>query len=151
MDMPPPPPGGPGAPPPGMPPGMPGAPPPPPPGGGTGPVAAPGHPAGNAQQGMTSVKLGLEAFQKALPQIPLGSKLHAAVMKAVSDISKHMNEEGGGKGNDPSAMIQQLMELARNAKANPNAQAAMPGGAPPGGAPGGAPQPQPPAMPPMGG
>jgi hypothetical protein len=87
---------------------------------------------------------GLESLQKALPQIPMGSKLHASILKAIADIGKHLEEEGGAK--DPSAMIQQLVELARNAKTNPNAAAAMP----PGGAPGGAPPPPaPPMMPPM--
>ena len=135
--MPLPPPGA-GAPPP----GMPGA--PPMPGTGTGPVAAPSPLAGNAQSGMTGVKVGLEALQKALPQIPMGSKLHTAVLKAVADIGKKLNEEGGG-GGDKAGAIQQLIEAMRNAKTNPNAQAALPQGGPP-------PAPAMPApMPPMGG
>ena len=114
------------------------------PGAGTGPVAAPSPLAGTMQQGMTGVKLGLEALQKALPQIPMGSKLHTAVLKAVADIGKNLNDEGG-KGGDPAAMVQQLIEMARNAKTNPNAQAALPQGGPP-------PAPMmPPPMPPMGG
>ena len=133
--MPLPPPGA-GAPPP----GFPGAP-PPTPGAGTGPAAAPSPLAGNAQQGMTAVKLGLEALQKALPQIPMGSKLHTAVLKAVADIGKNLNEEGGG-GGDKAAMVQQLIEAMRNAKTNPNAQAALPQGGPP---------PAPMMPPPMGG
>ena len=89
---------------------------------------------------MTSVKIGLEALQKALPMIPMGSKLHQVILKAVADIGKNLEMEGKS-GGDSSAVLQQLMELARSAKTNPNAQAALPG-APP----------QPPAMPsPMGG
>jgi len=132
------PPAGAGAPPP----GFPGAPPPPPPGAGTGPVTAPSHLAGNAQQGMTAVKLGLEALQKALPQIPMGSKLHTAVLKAVEQIGKHLAEEGAT--GDKAAQIQQLIEMARNAHTNPNAMAALPQGGPP-------PAPMmPPPMPPQG-
>jgi hypothetical protein len=138
VDMPMPPPGA-GAPPP----GMPGAPPPPMPGAGTGPVAAPSPMAGNAQQGVAAVKAALEFLQKALPQIPMGSKLHTAVLKAVEQIGKELTAEGGG--NDKSAMVQQLMELMRNAKTNPNAQAALPQGAPPPQAPA-----MPAPMPPMG-
>ena len=126
------------------PPGLPGAPPPPVPGAGTGPVAAPSPMAGNMQQGMTAVKLGLEALQKSLPQIPMGSKLHTAVLKAVADIGKNLQDEGGG--GDKAAQVQQLIEMMRNAKTNPNAQAAMPQGAPPPQAPA-----MPAPMPPMGG
>ena len=132
------------------PPPMPGAPPPgfpgaaPPSPAGTGPALAPGPHAGSANSGVASVRTGLEALQKALPQIPMGSKLHRAVMKSISDISKEMESEGKG-GGDSSGMMQQLVELARNARTNPNAAAAMPPGGSPGGSPPG------PAMPPMGG
>lgn len=122
--MPPPPGGGPGA--------------PPSPPGGAGPAAMPGAMPGMGQQGMAGVKVGLEALQKALPQLPMGSKLHQSVLKAVADIGKNMEHEGGG---DPMAMIQQLIEAARNAKQNPNPMnmaAMMPGAgaAPPGPPPG---------------
>jgi hypothetical protein len=105
--------------------------------------------AGAAVQGLTAVKVGLEAFQKALPSIPMGSELHGAVLKAISDIAKHM--EGGG---DQAAQIQQLVAMARDAHANP-AQAAqmralMPGGggaqAPPMMPGGGGAPPPPPGM-----
>ena len=126
--------------PPGMPPsGGPGAPPPP---GGAGPATAPGPMHGSQQQGMSSLKAGLEALQKALPQLPMGSALHQSVLKAVADIGKHMEKEGGAQG-DASGMIQQLMEMARSQKMNPNMAAMMPPGAAPAG---GAPTPPPPPM-----
>ena len=88
---------------------------------------------------MTSVKLGLEALQKALPALPMGSPLHSSVLKAVADIAKNMNEGGGGGDADK---IQQLIAMARSAHAQPSPLAGMmPGGAPPGG--GGAPPPGP--------
>lgn len=128
MDMPFPPPGGAG----GAPPPMPHGP------AGTGPAAMSSPAPGSAKQGMTAVTAGLELLQKALPQLPMGSKIHQSVMKAISDIGKHMAEEGGGQ--DKAALMQQLVELARNAKVNPNAQAALPGAGPGG--------PPPPMMPP---
>jgi len=90
---------------------------------------SPAH--GSAQQGMAALTSAVELLQKALPQLPMGSKLHTAVLKAVSDIGKHMAEEGGAK--DQSAIIQQLVDMARSAKVNPASPAALPGagGGPP--------------------
>jgi len=123
---------------------MPGAPPPGQVPGGVGAASSPAAMAGSAQQGMTAVKLAVEALQKALPALPMGSPLHGAVVKAVADISKHM-EGMGGQGADQGAMIQQLMQLARSAQQQPQQNAMMqafpPGGA--GGAGGGAPPPGP--------
>ncbi len=92
---------------------------------------------------MAAVKTGLEALQKALPQLPMGSEIHTAVLKAMTDLGKHIEKAGGG---DQAGGVQQLLEMLRAAKMNPNAQAALPaggGGAPP--PPGGMPP-----MPPMG-
>jgi hypothetical protein len=84
------------------------------------------------QQGMAALTSALELLQKSLPQLPMGSKLHTAVLKAVSDIGKNMAEEGGG-AKDQSAIIQQLVDMARQAKVNPASPAALPGagGGPP--------------------
>ena len=117
-------------------PGLPGA---MPPMGGAGPATMPGPMAGSSQQGMSALKVGLESLQKALPQLPMGSALHQSVLKAVADIGKHLEKEGGG-GGDQMGAIQQLMELARAAKTQPSMAGMMPGGA---GAP-------PPPTPPMG-
>lgn len=103
--------------------------------------------AGSAVQGMSKVKLGLEALQAALPMIPMGSELHTDLMQAVSKISKHLGDKGGEGGG--GAQIQQLLEMLRNAKmqgAPPQAGMMPPGGggAPP--PPPGAGAPPPPAM-----
>ena len=88
-------------------------------------------------QGLAAIKAGLDLLQKGLPQLPMGSKVHTSVLKAISDIGKHLAEEGGEHGGkDVSAVVQELVNAARAAKLNP-------GGA---GAPGG----PPPGMPPMG-
>jgi hypothetical protein len=106
--------------------------------GGTGPAASHGPLAGAAVQGIEKVKTGLKFLNDALPMLPMGGDLHVAVAKAVSEMSKHMQEQNA-KGGDN---IQQLLDGLRNAKTQPNMAAMMP----PGGA-GGAP---PPPMP-MGG
>jgi hypothetical protein len=99
-----------------------------------------------AQQGFAAVKAALDLLQKALPQLPMGSKLHTSVMKSISDVSKHLTEEGGGGGKDASSIIQELMQAARSAKLSPGGgMGAPPMGGPPappmGGPPMGAPPP----------
>ena len=111
---------------------MPGAPSPPPPAGVAGPASAPGPLKGGAAGGAEKLKLGLNALREALPALPMGSSIHTAVLKALTDIGKAVEKEGGGKG-DPGAMIQQLVEMARNAKQSGAPAPQMPGagGAPP--------------------
>ncbi len=72
----------------------------------------------------------------------MGSKLHQSVLKAVADIGKNIEHEGGG-GGDQAGAVQQLLEAMRSAKTNPNLAQMMP-------AAGGAPPPPMPPMPPMG-
>ena len=126
---------------------MPGAPSPPPQAGVAGPASAPGPMKGAVAGGAEKLKLGLKALQEALPSLPMGSPIHTAVLKALTDIGKAVEKEGGGKG-DPGAMIQQLVEMARNAKQSGAPAPQMPGA-------GGAPPPPGmgagPPMPPMGG
>lgn len=98
--------------------------------------------AGAEAQGVNIVKAALEMLQRAQVMIPLGSELHTDVLKSVSSLSKHVGKVAGGT--DPQALIQQLMQAAREARMQPP-PGAMVGGGPPGGAP------APPAMPPMGG
>lgn len=74
---------------------------------------------GAAAQGNTALKVALEALQKALPLLPMGSELHTSVLKAVTDISKRMGAAGGGKGE----MLQELAALAKAQTAAPPAQA----------------------------
>ena len=126
---------------------MPGAPSPPPQAGVAGPASAPGPMKGAVAGGAEKLKLGLKALQEALPSLPMGSSIHTAVLKALTDIGKAVEKEGGGKG-DPGAMIQQLVEMARNAKQSGAPAPQMPGAGgtppPPGMGAG-------PPMPPMGG
>ena len=114
--------------------------------GGTGPASGLGGMAGNQQAGIQKVEIGLKALMEALPQLPLGSEIQSAIMKAAQDIGKHLPQAGG----DPQAMIQNLAMMARNVKTEPppGLDALMGGGGappPPGGGappmPGGAPPP----------
>lgn len=101
-------------------PGMPGAPQQPQmPQGGTGAATAPRPMMGTGQQSMTLVHTGIEALQKALVGLPMGSELHTAVLKAITDISKRMDNSQG----DASSKMQALVAMAREAQNNP--QAAM--------------------------
>lgn len=109
---------------------MPSAPP-----GGTGSASAPQAMAGAGSQAVSAVKMALEALQKALPGLPMGTDLHTAVLKALTDLSKHVGETAGG---DNSSVIQQLAQMARQQQQAPQQQAALramppspPGAAPP--------------------
>jgi hypothetical protein len=64
---------------------------------------APGGMAGNAAQATTGVKLGLEMLQKHLAGLPMGSELHSAVLKAITDISKKLDSNAS----DSASMMQQ--------------------------------------------
>lgn len=88
-----------------------------PPPAGTGPVSGLGGMAGNQMAGMSKVEAGLKMLTEALPMLPLGSEVQAAIMKAVETIGKHLPQAGGG--GDPQALIQQLAMMSRNAKTEP--------------------------------
>jgi hypothetical protein len=127
-------------PPPGLPGAPPGAPPMPPamPPGGTGAATATQPMAGSATQAVSAVKLGLEAMQKALPGLPMGSELHTAVLKSIAEISKHIEKSEG----DSSSIVQQLAQMAKSAQQQPQ-QAAMMRAFPPSQPGAGAPPPPP--------
>src|ERR1700679_2311758 len=74
-----------------------------------GPVAVPQGAQGNTAQALSLVRNGLEMFQKALPMIPMGSPLHADLLKATSSVSKHMEQSAANKGVD----VQSLLQMAR--------------------------------------
>ena len=96
-----------------------------------GPAVAPHGAPGNASQGLGKVQVALTALQEALPQIPMGTELHEAVLKAVSTIGKHMTDAQ----DSPQMKMQNLLSMIQQMRAKqPNAAlGAM--GAPAGGAP----------------
>jgi hypothetical protein len=89
-----------------------------PPQGGTGAVAAPRPMMGAAAHGMAAVRTAVEALQKALPGLPMGSELHTAVLKSITDLSRRL--EGGG---DHAAQTQVMSQMARENQQNPMAAA----------------------------
>jgi len=103
-----------------------------PPQGVAGPASVPGPMKGAAASGMDKLKLSLKGLQEALPALPMGSAVHTAVLKALTEIGKAVEKEGGAQTN-PGAMIQQLVEMARSAKQSGAPAPQMPGagGAPP--------------------
>jgi hypothetical protein len=108
--------------------------------------------AGTQAQATSKLEAGMKLLQEALSGLPMGSPQHNAVLKALSDIGKHMPTGGAGQ-TDPNAMIQQLAQLARAARTEGPQHGAlagmMGGGAPPAGPIPGAGAPPP--APPMGG
>jgi hypothetical protein len=97
---------------------MPGqAPHPPMPTGGTGAVTAPRPQMGNAAASLTLVHTAMEALQKSLVGLPMGSELHTKVLKAITDISKSMDNSSG----DQASQIQALAAMSRDMQANPQA------------------------------
>jgi hypothetical protein len=99
---------------------------------------------GQTSQAIAQIKLGLEALQKALPAIPMGTELHNAVIDAVKKIGAHMTEAAEG----PQMQMQQLLHMVQQAKAaQPNqALAGIAGGQQPPQPPMLSPPPGPPGM-----
>ncbi len=87
---------------------------------GAGPVAKPQGAQGNVAQALSLVRNALEMLQKALPMIPMGSPQHGDLLKAISMISKHMEQGEGNKGVD----LQSLLQMARQASQQSPVQAA---------------------------
>lgn len=111
-----------------------------------GPAVAPHGNPGQTTEGLGGIRIALEALQKALPTVPMGTELHNAVLDAVKKIGQHMSE----MQDSPQMKMQQLLQMVQHAKqAQPNqALAGIAGVGAPGGAPGGQPPPPPVLSPP---
>lgn len=109
------------------------------------PTANPGAKAHAAQQ----VKQALIMLETALPNIDLGSPLHAAVRTSINGLAKHIGASGGQDQGLQSSMLRDL--ALRQQQQSPLLAATMaarggaPGGgaSPPGGPPSGGMPPQP--------
>lgn len=106
---------------------------------------------GNMAAGISAVRNGVQMLQKALGVIPVGSELHGDVLKALTNLSKHME---AGQSATPALDMQQLLQMARGQAQQqpmaalqrmfPQAPNQPPAGMPTGGGPGGG---MPPIMP----
>lgn len=109
-----------------LPPALTGAPP------GAGPATVPSGKPGMAMDGISKVRMGLQALQEALPSIPMGTELHTALMKSIEGISKRLTEHQ----DSPQMQVQQLLGNLAKIRASQPTQAlagmmGRPGGAPP--------------------
>ena len=88
-----------------------------------GPVSQPQGNPGNVASAMVDVKNALNLLQRALPNIPMGSPIHADILKTVSSLSKHAQDAGG----DHSLQMQSLLSMVKSMGQNPmqNALAKM--------------------------
>jgi hypothetical protein len=109
---------------------------------GAGPAVAPHGNPGQATQGLGEIQIALQALQKALPSVPMGTEMHKSVLDAIKKIGEHMTE----MQNSPQMQIQNLLAMIAKAKqGQPGAGLGGMAGAG-GGAPGGAPPPPPPML-----
>lgn len=74
---------------------------------------------GNAAQAMALVHTAIDALQRALPGLPMGSELHTAVLRTVTELSRRTNNEQGDKG----SQLQALAQMGHGLQANPQQQA----------------------------
>jgi hypothetical protein len=111
------------------------------------PTAPQGNPA-NAQTGVVAVHNAIEALQRALPSLPMGTPIHGAVLKATTELTKAIGETQASAAQKIQDMLQQIRAGGQNPM-QAAMQRAMPptapnlGAPPPGGAPPGAPPPPP--------
>ena len=98
-----------------------------------GAAAQPQGNSGNAAQAMSLVRNALEMIQKALPMLPMGSPLHGDLLKAVSSMSKHIDQSQMNKGVDLQSLLQMVKQssqqspmAALNRMQPPTAAPAMP-------------------------
>ena len=112
---------------------------------GAGPAVAPHGLPGRTGGGLADVQTALDALQRALPSIPMGTELHNAVLDAVKKISLHVQDIA----NSPATKVQNLLQMIQQARAAQPHQALAalgggggppnlgpPGGPPPGPSPG---------------
>lgn len=110
----------------GLPPGL-AAPP-----GNLGPHTIPQNNPGNIKGAIEKLTAAAQLINEALPQIPLGTPLHAAALKIATDLNKHLGEAKENAQNTMQTMVQHIQQMRQN----PGLGALNQGGPPP----------QPPAM-----
>jgi len=79
----------------------------------TGPGVTPSANHGNLAAARVAIKNGLDLLGTALPNIPMGSPLHGDILKAMTSIAKHMNDDGPvDRGLQASGLMQAVRQSA---------------------------------------
>jgi hypothetical protein len=80
---------------------------------------------------LNDIRNAVRMLEKALPQIPMGTPVHTGVLKATTDLLKHLPSDEGNQGLE----LQSLLQMARHASQSAPLAALGRMGAPPGGPP----------------
>lgn len=105
---------------------------------GLGAAAKPQANQGNAAAALIDIRNAVEALQKALPNLPMGSPLHSDILQVTNKLSKHLRPEEASSGLQIQSLLQTAREKAKGAPMqalqrlypgqSPAAAPAMPGG-----------------------
>jgi hypothetical protein len=79
-----------------------------------GPVATPQANPGNAQSGVVAIHNAVDILQKALPSLQMGSPLHGAAMKAVTELTKAIGETTASAAQKVQEMIAHIRSQGQN-------------------------------------
>lgn len=110
--------------------------------GNLGPHTIPQSNPGNVLQAMQKIQAATQMITEAIPQIPMGTPLHAAVLKIATELTKHLGEAKSSAQEQIQQLLQavhsqrqagQMQTLNRVAPPPNQPPAMMPPGAPPGG------------------
>jgi hypothetical protein len=112
--------------------------------GNLGPATIPQNNPGNVLQAMQKLQAATKLITEALPQIPMGTPLHGAVLKIATDLSKHLGEAHENHQMTVQTLMQamaamkndQQMGALNRVAPQSNQGPAMPPPAAPGGPPG---------------
>lgn len=97
---------------------------------------------GNLSRAMGDLRSAVRMLEQALPQLPMGSPVHEAVMNAAKTLVKHLTPGDGSSGLEVQSLLQAARERAQGApmaalmrmqQPNANAPPAMTPPAPPAG------------------
>lgn len=80
-----------------------------------GPATVPQGNPGNTQAAMTKIRNAVTLLETALPDIPMGSELHAEILKVTAQLAKKMTDSGDNKGLELQSLIKMAKESAQSA------------------------------------
>jgi hypothetical protein len=86
---------------------------------------------GNAKQAMELLSVAQKAVNDALPKIPIGSKVHAKVLKLLGDLGKIVSEAGEEIHANMQTMMQMMSSMKNDGQMRALNQVAPPPNQPP--------------------